>query len=94
MPDPKNNSKLTGDTHPPDIESADLPIEPNTIESAGRTRARAGDYRPTRGTRKAGELKDADAGGPENDADGSDGGAAGAGSDGGGGGDGGGGSGD
>lgn len=66
MPDAKDNAKMTGDTHPPEVE-ADLPIEEgdwNAPGSAGTTRARgraserAREGRIGRDIEKAGVLKD------------------------------------
>jgi hypothetical protein len=47
MPDPKNNTKMTGDTHLPDTES-EFNVEEANPQGAGENR-------------KAGELKDTDA---------------------------------
>lgn len=44
MPDAKDSVKMTGDTHPPDVES-DLPVE---------------EARPGRGIKKSGVPKDQD----------------------------------
>jgi len=64
MPDAKDNAKMTGDTHPPDVES-DLPFQEGTsgaFGSTGKTRERgkaserAG--RPGRGIHKSGLLRD------------------------------------
>ena len=69
MPDAKNNAKLTGDTHLPDVES-DLPIEGASDNAPGKANAAADRGRSTelgqegkagRGQRHAGELKDKDA---------------------------------
>jgi hypothetical protein len=49
MPDPFNKAKMTGDTHPPEVES-DLPLEEGSTHAAG--------------VKKAGLLKDDDAGTP------------------------------
>lgn len=78
MPDAKDNAKMTGDTHPPEVES-DLPIEEgsaNAPGSAGATRVRgkagerAREGRPGRGIKKAGILKDkADETGAEGERD-------------------------
>lgn len=78
MPDAKDNAKMTGDTHPPEVES-DLPVEegsPNVPGSAGATRVRgkaaerARQGRPGRGIKKAGILKDkADETGAEGEPD-------------------------
>jgi hypothetical protein len=66
MPDPFNKAKMSGDTHPPEVES-DLPFEEaNTHEpgvpGAPRDRGLAGDTgeedRPSRGVKKAGLPKD------------------------------------
>jgi len=68
MPDPKDNAKQTGDTHPPEIES-DMPFEEDMTDAAGTegtpsNRGKAterGDIaRPGRGAKKAGLLKDGD----------------------------------
>ena len=94
MPDPKDNAKLTGDTHLPDVES-DLPVQGGTSDGAPQARPRNQEGRPGRGVRKAGVLTDGGeaAGGSEVDSDGpgdggsaGDGGAAGDGGGGGGGG--------
>ena len=56
MPDPKDNAKLTGDTHPPELEQT-VPAaeEGNEVESE-----------PGRGENQAGFVKDRDlAGGRE-----------------------------
>jgi len=69
MPDPFNKAKMTGDTHPPELES-DLPLEEGSAEAAGlngtpRDRGRAmesgRESKPTRGVKKAGLLQDHDA---------------------------------
>jgi hypothetical protein len=69
MPDAKNNAKMTGDTHLPDIES-EFDVEEANAQGAGtsgtpRDRGRAterGDEAvPGRGGKKAGLLKDSDA---------------------------------
>jgi hypothetical protein len=68
MPDPFNKAKMTGDTHPPEVES-DLPLEEGSASAAGDSgtptdRGRAAELgqvnRPTRGVKKAGLLKDDD----------------------------------
>jgi hypothetical protein len=73
MPDPFNRAKMTGDFHPPDVES-DLPLEEGSANAAGSTgtpsdRGPASEQdrldRPGRGVKKAGLLRDnerADAG--------------------------------
>lgn len=70
MPDPFNKAKMTGDTHPPEVES-DLPEEEGSASAAGmsgtpRDRGQAMESgregRPTRGLKQAGELKDHDGG--------------------------------
>jgi hypothetical protein len=62
MPDAKDNAKMTGDTHLPDVESDDLPVQEGTtgvgIEGAPSGRRRPSDGRPGRGINKAGVLKD------------------------------------
>jgi hypothetical protein len=69
MPDPKDNAKMTGDTHLPDVES-DMPFQESSTDAVGldgtpRDRGQAterGDKpRPGRGAKKAGVLKDQDA---------------------------------
>jgi hypothetical protein len=74
MPDPKNNTKMTGDTHLPDTES-EFNVEEANAQAAGqsgtpRDRGRAGERGdrvrgdegvPGRGGKKAGLLKDSDA---------------------------------
>jgi hypothetical protein len=66
MPDPFNRAKMTGDTHPPEVEP-DLPLEegsPNapgisgTPTDRGKALERGAADRPGRATRKAGLLKD------------------------------------
>lgn len=54
MPDAKDNAKMTGDTHPPEVES-DLPAEEGSANAAGTTGTPRG-----RGIKKAGLLKDKD----------------------------------
>jgi len=56
MPDPKDNAKLTGDTHLPDVES-DLPVQ-GASEAGGQARSRSETGRPGRGVRKAGIVGD------------------------------------
>lgn len=69
MPDAKNNAKLTGDTHLPDVES-DLPLEgasdnppgePGSSAERGRGSELGMEGKPSRGHKHAGELKDKDA---------------------------------
>ena len=74
MPDAKNNAKMTGDTHLPDVES-ELPLQEDTTDGADGTprertpAGRGGDEnRPSRGVHKAGVVKDQDA--PTSDSDG------------------------
>jgi hypothetical protein len=66
MPNAKDNAKMTGDTHPPDVES-DLPAEEGSTDEAGtkgvpRNRGKASERgaqgRPGRGIKKAGLLKE------------------------------------
>ena len=66
MPDPFNKAKMTGDTHPPEVES-DLPVEEGSAPAAGlggTPRDRGQDMergavsKPTRGVKKAGRLQD------------------------------------
>jgi hypothetical protein len=68
MPDAKDNAKMTGDTHPPEVES-DLPAEEGGSDEAGtkgtpRDRGKAAERgqqaRPGRGNKQAGLLKDED----------------------------------
>lgn len=68
MADPFNRSKMTGDTHPPEVES-DLPFEEGSTHAAGISgtptdRGRAAELgrigKPTRGVKKAGLLQDHD----------------------------------
>lgn len=68
MPDAKNNAKLTGDTHLPDVES-DLPMEEGsegalgadgTPSDRGRAAESGLEQRPGRGINQAGLLKDKD----------------------------------
>lgn len=68
MPDPHNNAKMTGDTHPPEVES-DLPLQEGmpdadgvsgTPRHRGKATERGAEGRPGRGIRKAGLLKDKD----------------------------------
>jgi hypothetical protein len=68
MADPFNKAKMTGDTHPPEVES-DLPLEEGSTRAAGDSgtptdRGRAAELgrvgKPTRGVKKAGLLKDHD----------------------------------
>jgi hypothetical protein len=69
MPDPHDNTKMTGDTHAPEVES-DLPLQQGSPDAAGGTGdrprhrgkgAEAGpEARPGRGSKKAGVLKDSD----------------------------------
>jgi hypothetical protein len=70
MPDPFNKAKMTGDTHPPEVES-DLPLEEGSTHAAGVSgtptdRGRAAELgrvsKPPRGVKKAGLLKDHDDG--------------------------------
>lgn len=75
MPDPFNKAKMTGDTHPPEVES-DLPLEEGSsanepgVAGTPADRGRAAEAgrigRPGRGIKKGGLLKDGDdAGGPD-----------------------------
>ena len=71
MPDPKNNAKLTGDTHPPEVEDT-VPGLADEMGTEGTprdsNRARANDMardmedeaRPGKGENQAGFLKDKD----------------------------------
>lgn len=69
MPDPKDNAKMTGDTHLPDVET-ELPMQEGstrgvgadgTPSDRGQNTERGAIDRPGRGARKAGVLKDKDA---------------------------------
>jgi hypothetical protein len=66
MPSPKDNAKMSGDTHLPDVES-ELPLQEGStgVGADGTPRGRATDesqdQRPGRGIPKGGELKDRDA---------------------------------
>jgi hypothetical protein len=69
MPDPKNNTKMTGDTHLPDTES-EFNAEEANAQGAGENASPAGRGHSTgrgdegvagRGGKKAGMLKDRDA---------------------------------
>jgi hypothetical protein len=64
MADPKDNAKMTGDTHLPDVES-EFNIEERNAQAAGsggtQEGASGGQDGPGRGGKKAGELKDKDA---------------------------------
>lgn len=68
MPDPKDNAKASGDTHPPEVES-DLPMEEGSAGALGadgtpRDRGRATESgslgKPGRGIKHAGLVKDKD----------------------------------
>jgi hypothetical protein len=68
MPDPFNRAKMTGDFHPPDVES-DLPLEEGSANAAGTTGTPADRGpaiergrldRPGRAVKKAGLLRDHD----------------------------------
>ena len=72
MPDAEDNAKLTGDTHPPEVEEATpgLPDDaPRGADADGTERARgmardlADEGRPGKGENQAGFLKDKDAAG-------------------------------
>jgi hypothetical protein len=68
MPDAKNNAKLTGDTHLPEVEAEELDRQggspqgagvPGTPEGRGRqAELNMEEGRPGRGNRHAGELHD------------------------------------
>ncbi|HKB54034.1 MAG TPA: hypothetical protein VKD22_08545 [Ramlibacter sp.] len=63
MPDPFNKAKMTGDTHPPEVES-DLPLEQGSAPGTESGR----DQKSPRGVKRAGLLKNDDgatAGGDE-----------------------------
>lgn len=59
MPDPKDNAKLTGDTHLPDVES-DLPVQGGSTGAGPKARPREQAGQARRGVRKAGVLTDRD----------------------------------
>ena len=75
MPDAKNKAKMTGDTHPPDVES-ELPLQEGTTGAEGdgspSAQGEAGgdgdEKRRGRRARKAGVGKDRDA--PSSDSSG------------------------
>ena len=69
MPDPHDNAKMTGDLHPPEVESelpleeggsADTPGAGGTASGRGKSSEEGREGRPGRGTKKAGVLKDKD----------------------------------
>jgi len=64
MPNAKDNAKMTGDTHLPDVESDDLSAQEGTtgvgVEGTPGGRRRPSDGRPGRGINKAGVLKEKD----------------------------------
>ena len=64
MPDPKDNAKLTGDTHLPDVES-DLPVQGGSTGAGPQARPREKAGQARRGVRKAGVLTDRDKEPPE-----------------------------
>jgi hypothetical protein len=68
MPDAHNNAKMTGDAHPPEVES-DLPLQQGSTDAnltggtptdRGRSTERGEEGRPGRGIRKAGLLKESE----------------------------------
>ena len=68
MPDPKNNTKMTGDTHLPDTESEFNVEEANpqgagdaATRDSGQSAVRGDEGAAQRGGKKAGVLKDRDA---------------------------------
>ena len=67
MPDPHDNAKMTGDMHPPEVESelpleeggsSDAPGTSGTAHGRGTSSEEGREGRPGRGIRKAGLLKD------------------------------------
>lgn len=68
MPDPKDNAKLTGDTHPPEVEDAvgapeglpDAVGADGTPRDRGQARAQDDEARPGKGENQAGFLKEKD----------------------------------
>ncbi len=67
MPDPHDNAKMTGDLHPPEVES-ELPLEeqggssdvPGVSGTAQGRGTSSEQGRPGRGSKKAGLLKERD----------------------------------
>jgi hypothetical protein len=59
MADPKSNTKQTGDTHEPEIET-DLPLQGGS-EDGAQARPRGQMDPPGQGVRKAGIVRDDDA---------------------------------
>ena len=66
MPDPKDNAKATGDTHPPEVES-ELPMQEDldnalgadgTPGDRGRRTESGAEGKPGRGSKKASLIKD------------------------------------
>lgn len=69
MPDPKNNAKATGDTHPPEVEDDDTTAARPEAEGSDDTPADkslrrdvADEGRAGQGINQAGYLKDRDGG--------------------------------
>jgi hypothetical protein len=66
MPSPRNKAKATGDTHLPEIESEDLPLNDAHPEGAGtpgtqdRQRNPEGEGSPPRGENHAGVVRSGD----------------------------------
>lgn len=67
MPDPHDNAKMTGDMHPPEVESelpfeeggsSDAPGTSGTAQGRGTSTEEGREGRPGRGIKKAGLLKD------------------------------------
>ena len=76
MPDPKDNAKLSGDTHPPEVEGArggspqgrpDAQGAEGTPPDASLSRDVENEGRAGKGINQAGDLKDKDAPGAGHD---------------------------
>lgn len=57
MPGPKRNAKLTGDTHPPELDDGALPP---AEEDGGLARTLEDEAKPGKGENAAGFLKEKD----------------------------------
>ena len=78
MANPHNKAKMTGDTHLPDVESDDLPLQEGSSGALGadgtpQGRGSANEGGPGRGINKAGVLKDSDTAAGGNVTEGQDG---------------------
>jgi hypothetical protein len=76
MPDPKDNAKLSGDTHPPEVEDAGGASREGRAEAEGASgappdkslsRDLENEGRAGKGVNQAGYLKDKDAPGADKD---------------------------